>query len=126
MADNNPVEWWKSRLTEADEWRRQMANEVASLPQTIADLREAIADLRKLIGRLEVATSGMEIMLRHAESSGMMELARKVDEATTTLEQTSRAGVGLAGAALDEFQKNLTGAADIIARFSGLKTDDEE
>ena len=117
MSDLTPGALW-NRLTEIDQWWRQMAGELAHLPETIADLRETTAALRKLAVRLEKATVGIEILIKASESTGVTELTRRMEDAAALVEEQSRLGTTLAGAAIDELQRTVSSANELLGRIT--------
>ena len=120
MSDLTPSGLW-SRITEIDEWRRQMTAELSHLPETIADLRETTAALRKLAVRLEKATAGIEVLIKAAESPGVTEMARRMEDAAALVEEQSRLGTTLAGAAIDELQRTVATANDLLSRITSTR-----
>ena len=117
MSDLTPAGLW-ARLVEIDEWRRQMTAELAHLPETIADLRETTAALRKLVVRLEKTTAAIELVLPDPTSPAMTELARRMEEAASLVEEQSRFGTTLAGAAIEELQRTVTSANELLGRIT--------
>ena len=117
MSDPTPS-GLRGKIGEMDEWRRQMSAELAHLPETMADLRETVAALRKVTTRLEKATAGIEMVMPDPASPGMTELARRMEDAASLVEEQSRLGTTLAGAALDEFQRSVTSANELLGRMT--------
>jgi prefoldin subunit 5 len=129
MTDNVPYRdgdgpGWRDRVDRLTDWRRDLTAEVIELPATIADLRRTISDLRKVSERLEKATAGLEILLRHAEQSGLTDAARRLDEAATLVQSQVAAvrdqtpGSELFEATVSEIQKSVASMADL---FPGMK-----
>ena len=121
---DNEVPGWRDRVDRLSDWRRDLTAEVAELPSTIADLRQTISDLRKISERLEQATEGIEILLRHAEQSGLTDAARRLDEAATMVQSQVAAvrdqtpGTELFEATVSEIQKTISSMTDL---FPGRK-----
>ncbi|MCP3853997.1 MAG: hypothetical protein GY698_04565 [Actinomycetia bacterium] len=113
---------WRERVDRLGDWRRDLTAEVAYLPKTLSDLRQTISDLRKISERLEKATEGIEMVLRHAERSGLVDAARRLDEAATVVQNQVNAvrdqtpGTELFDRAVAEIQRTLSSMNDLYPR----------
>ena len=77
-----------------------------------------VTALRKVTTRLEKVTAGMELLLPDPTSPGMTELARRLDDAASLVEEQSKLGTNLAGAAMDELQRTVSTANDLLSRIT--------
>ncbi len=99
-----------SRISRLNDWRRDVSAQIAGLPASVAELRRAIADLRRVVERLEVATETLEHANRIYESSGAMEAARVVTDATVRINEgamelaKNSPGVDLIQAGINDLQ----------------------
>ncbi|MCP5028151.1 MAG: hypothetical protein GY929_17885 [Actinomycetia bacterium] len=111
---------WRDRVDRLGSWRRDLTAEVAELPATMAELRLTISDLRKVSERLEKATEGIEVLLRHAEQSGLIDATRRLDEAASTVQSQVAAireqtpGTEMFDATVSEIQKTLSSMGDLF------------
>ncbi len=99
-----------SRISRLNDWRRDLSAQIAGLPASVAELRQAIADLRRVVERLEIATETLEHANRIYESSGGLEAARIVTDATVRINEgamelaKNSPGVDLIQAGLNDLQ----------------------
>ncbi|MCH7789002.1 MAG: hypothetical protein IH940_06120 [Acidobacteria bacterium] len=114
MADDPTPQEGARRLTRMNDWRRDLSEQIAGLPKSIAELRTTVRDLRKVVERLEIATETLEQANRIYESSGAMEAARAMTDATVRVNEAAREiarnapGRDLLDAGISDLQKLLS------------------
>ncbi len=126
MADGDS---FKKQLQQLNEWRSGLTEEAIRLPQTLSDLRTAITDLRSVTQRLESATTAIEVLVSHAEASGVAPLVRSLDGTARELETQFRDNTGkvLSGdIGSIEPVKELRRTVDALTSLLPSKADDSE
>jgi hypothetical protein len=99
-------EW--SWLRRAEAWRRQLATELALLPETLNQLRDGVENFRRVTQRLVDATAGIE-QLNEMQSGALSEVRQRVEEANRVIRDQITAvpgGERMAGA-LEDLSETL-------------------
>lgn len=113
------------RLEGLDRWRRELGGELAALPDTLRRFREGVANFHVVSQRLAGTTEALERVQQHVEATGLVDAARRLDEATSAVERQVAAvragapGFERAEAAVAELNKTLTGMAERLPWWGG-------
>ena len=90
MADEPTSDDGAGRLPRMNDWRHELSDQIAGLPKSISELRAAVRDLRTIVDRLEVATQSLEHANRIYESSGAMDAAQAMTDATVRVNEAAK------------------------------------
>lgn len=111
------VEDVTDRLASVRAWGRELASEVAALPDTMRRLREGAESFQLVGQRLRAATSSFEEVTKVYESA-MSDTAKRSMETATALRSkldslTTTAAPAAMATALDDFQRTFESLADL-------------
>jgi hypothetical protein len=98
-----------------------VTTELQRLPDTLTQLREGVANFNAVAERLSIATEALERFARHAEATGFVDVARRVDDAVglvtrqfASARETAPASFELVQSSINELTRTVGRLGDLI------------